>query len=84
MIFTFLLDLLYRLLNLLVGFLPTGALPSEIGSSIAALWGYANAFSYVIALDTLIQVLLLAIAFDLILLLWWFVQWIIRKVPGMQ
>jgi len=35
-------------------------------------------------LDTLIVVLVLVIGFDLIVLLWHIIQWIIRKVPGMQ
>lgn len=84
MITSFLLDLGYRLLNFLLSFFPSGTLPPDIGNALSTVWGYVNAFSYVIALDTLLQVLLLVLAFDLVVLLWHIVQWIIRKVPGMQ
>lgn len=84
MITTFLLNILYNFLETILSFLPTGQLPSAISTSIVNIWGFVNAFSYVIALDTLLQVLLLVLAFDLVLLLWHLIQWIIRKVPGMQ
>jgi len=84
MIGTFFLTILNSFLGLLVGFLPTGGLPAEVSSSITSVWGFVNAFSYVIALDTAIQVLVVVIGFELILLLWAFVNWIIRKIPGMQ
>jgi len=84
MISTFILTILHAFLGFIVGLLPTGSLPSSISSSLTNIWGFVNAFSYVIALDTLIQVVALAIAFDLVVLLWHVVQWIIRKIPGMQ
>jgi len=84
MIVSFFLQVLYALVSTLVNFLPTGGLPASIETSLISVWGYVNAFSYVIALSTLIQVLLLYIAFDLVVLLWHLIQWIIRKVPGMQ
>jgi len=84
MIISFILDLFYRLLNGLVGLLPSGSIPSSVSDSITNIWGMVNAFSYVIALDTFIIVLLLVLAFDGIVLLWHLIQWIIRKIPGMQ
>jgi len=84
MITTFLLQILSSFLNFIVGLLPTGNLPTAISSSITSIWGYVNAFSYVVAVQTLIQVVVLVIAFDIGMLLWHLIQWIIRKVPGMQ
>jgi len=84
MITTFLLTVLLSFLSLLVGFLPTGSLPAAVATSVTSLWGYVNAFSYVLALDTLLQVLVLVVAFDITMLLWHIIQWIIRKIPGMQ
>jgi hypothetical protein len=84
MITTFLLTILGSFLGVLLALLPVGHLSSSITSSVTNIWGFVNAFSYVIALDTLIQVVLLMIAFDLVLLLWHVINWIIRKIPGMQ
>lgn len=84
MISTFFLTIFFGLIGVLVGFLPTGSLPVLVSSSITSIWGFVNAFSYLIALDTLITVLVLVLAFDLVILLWHVIQWIIRKVPGMS
>jgi len=84
MISTFFLTIFYGLVSLLVSFLPTGVLPTQISTAFAYFWGVANSFSYVIPMDTLLKVVVLAIAFDGILLIWWFINWIIRKIPGMQ
>lgn len=84
MITTFLLNIFFSLVNALLGVLPVGSLPSGVSSSITSIWGYVNAFSYVIALDTFLQVLALVVAFDLVVLLWHIIQWIIRKIPGMH
>jgi len=84
MIITFFLTVLYNFLSFVLSFLPTGNLPVGISSAITSVWGYINAFSYVIALDTFLQVLLLVLAFDFIVFSWHVIQWIIRKIPGMQ
>jgi len=84
MISTFFLTILAGFLGILLGFLPVGALPPDVSAAITNTWGMVNAFSYVIALDTFLQVLFLVLAFDLVVLLWHIIQWIIRKIPGMQ
>lgn len=84
MITTFILDIFYNFVNFLVNLLPTGSLPTSIASSIENIWGFINAFSFVIALDTFLQVLLIMLAFDAVVLLWHLIEWIIRKVPGMK
>lgn len=84
MIISFFLSILFLLVNGVVSLLPVGELPVAFGTSVASIWGYVNVFSYVIAVSTLIQVVVLYIGFDLVVLLWHVVNWIIRKIPGMQ
>jgi len=84
MIASFFVSASTLVLSFLLGLLPEGTLPVSVSSSLTSIWGMVNAFSYLIALDTLIVVLVLVIGFDLIVLLWHIIQWIIRKVPGMQ
>jgi len=83
MISTFFLSVFNSFLNLLLGLLPTGHIPTDLSNAFVSLWGVINTFSYLIAVDTLIQVFLLAMAFDIALLVWRFINWIIRKIPGM-
>ena len=84
MISTFFLTSFYGLIALLLGFLPTGFLPSGVAQGINYFWGVVNTFSYIIPLDTMLQALLLVFAFDFAILLWHFINWVIRKIPGMQ
>jgi len=84
MIVTFILNILYGFINLIIGFLPVGNLPSGFATALTYLWGVTNFFSYLIPLDTLLQAVIVVLIFDLVLLLWSFVNWVIRKIPGMQ
>jgi len=84
MISTFFLAITYGLVNLVVGFLPTGSLPSVISTSFAYLMGIVNAYSFIVPIDTLLQAAAVILVFDGSLMLWYFINWIIRKIPGMQ
>lgn len=84
MISSFFISASASVLAFLLALLPVGTLPASVSTSITSIWGMVNAFSWLIALDTLIQVLVLVIAFDLIVFLWHILQWVIRKVPGMS
>lgn len=84
MIFTLILNFFYALLNFLIEVLPTGNLPAGFTSALNYFWSVVNAFSYIIPVGTLLSALLIMLAFDLAVLVWHFVQWIIRKIPGMQ
>ena len=72
------------MVSLLIGFLPTGHLSSSFTSALTQLWGIINTFSYLIPVDTLLTLVGLVIAFDIAVLLWRVVNWVIRKIPGMQ
>jgi len=84
MISTFLLTLLYSFLNLITGILPTGHVPAIMQTAFAYFVGIANSFSYVIPVATLLQAMAVVIAVDGAIMVWHFINWIIRKVPGMQ
>jgi len=84
MISTFFLTTFSGLVNLLVGFLPSGHLPAAMTSSFAYFIGIANAFNYVVPIATMLQALAVVLAFDGAILLWHFINWVIRKIPGMQ
>lgn len=84
MITTTLLSILFVFLNGLVGLLPTGHLPAAMTTGFAYFFGIANQFTYIFPIYTLMQALVVYLVFDGVILLWHFLQWIIRKIPGMQ
>jgi len=84
MIFTLILNFFYLLLQGLLALMPSGHLPTVISTSFAYIFSIANQFSYVLPIATLIEALLVVVAFDGAILLWQFLNWIIRKIPGMQ
>jgi len=84
MITTFLLTSFYSLIGLLLGILPTGHLPTQITTAFAYFFGVANTFTYIVPIYTLMQAMLVVLAFDGAVVLWHFANWIIRKIPGMS
>jgi len=84
MITTFLLSLFFGLIGLLLAILPVGHLPEVMTTAFAYFLGVANTFSYVIPVATLLQALVVVVAFDGAILVWHFINWVIRKIPGMQ
>jgi len=84
MIFTLILNFFFLLITGLVGLLPTGNLPAVIGTSFTYIVSIANEFTYVIPIPTLLEALGVVVVFDTAILVWHFVNWIIRKIPGMQ
>jgi len=81
MIVTVFLNFVDLFISGLLGFLPTGYLPSGIESAILYFWGALNSFSYIFPVATLLEALLFVLAFDLALLLWHLVQWLIKRIP---
>jgi len=84
MIFTIILNFFYLFLTGLINLLPAGHLPSAITTSFAYFFGIANQFNYVVPIATLMEALLVVVAFDGAILIWQFLNWIIRKIPGMN
>lgn len=84
MISTFFLSIFNGFVNLLVGFLHTGHLPAAIGSAFTYFASLLNLFSYIVPVDTMLQAAVLILSVDAAVMLWHFINWIIRKIPGMQ
>jgi len=84
MITTFLLYIFNAFVGFLISFLPSGNLPIEITNAFTYFVGIMNAFSYVIPVATIFQAFALVIAVELAIMLWNFINWVIRKIPGMQ
>lgn len=84
MITTFFLSIINSFVGLLLNLLPTGSLPSGISTAISYFWAIVNSFSYVFPVSTLLAAFLVLLAFDLAVLLWHLLQWILRKIPGVQ
>jgi len=84
MIITFLLYIFNAFVGFLVSFLPSGHLPTAITTAFAYFLAVVNSFSFVIPVDTLLQAAGVILVFDGAMVIWYFVNWIIRKIPGMQ
>lgn len=84
MITTFILTILYSFSNLVLAFLPTGTLPAGFTTALAYFWGALNAFSYIFPVSTLLAALAIVLAFDVGVMAWHFLQWVIKKIPGLH
>jgi len=84
MIVTILLNLFDLVVGSLLNLLPSGSLPTEISTGVNYFVGVVNTFSYVIPVATLFEAFALVVSVDLAILVWHFINWTIRKIPGMQ
>jgi len=84
MIITFFLNILNSFLVGLISLLPSGHLPTIMTTAFGYFMSLLNSFSFIIPVDTLLQAVGVVLLFDGVILLWNFINWIIRKVPGMQ
>jgi len=84
MITTFFLTIFYAFVGGLLALLPTGHLPAIMQTSFEYFLGIANLFSYIVPIDTLLQAVLVVLVFDGAIVLWHMINWVIRKIPGMQ
>jgi len=67
-----------------VNLLPNGVMPADISSSFTFLVGVVNTYNYVVPLKTLLAAAGVVLIFDSAMLLWHLLNWVIRKIPGMQ
>lgn len=84
MITTFLLYIGLSFVNFIIGFLPVGNLPATITTAFAYFMSVVNSFSFVVPVDTLLQAAGVILVFDGAMVGWYFLNWIIRKIPGMH
>jgi len=84
MIISFLLTLFSLFLSGLINLLPSGHLPTAITTAAAYFMALLNSFSFIVPVDTLLQAAGVILVFDGALVVWYFLNWIIRKIPGMH
>jgi len=70
MITGFFLQILLAVANFVVGLLPVYDLPAAVSSAISTAWGYMNALSFLLPMNTLLTVLGIAMVFHVSLLVW--------------
>jgi len=82
MIFQFLFSIPAYLVQALVSLLPDGGtLPTEWTNAVYTMWGYVNAFSFIVPIDTLLWALGVAVAFHVSIFTFKTFNWIINKIP---
>lgn len=82
MITGFLLSIPGYMIQLLVSILPNGqSVPVEWVSAVYSIWGYINAFSFIVPVNTLVFCLGIALTFHIGVLTFKIIHWIITKIP---
>jgi len=72
-------------IRLVLGLIPASdGLPQGVADAISTAVGYIKGVSFIFPIATLFQILLLIFAIEAGLLLWKFINWLIKKIPGMQ
>jgi len=81
MIASFFISIAASVLSLLIGLLPVAHLPTQFSSSLVYFWGIINSFSYVLPVDTLLQVALIVLGVEAFLLLFHIARFIFKHIP---
>jgi len=84
MIVTLLLNFFWNFISGMLNILPQGTLPTGIATGINYFVGIINSFSYVVPVATLFEAFAVIVGFDVAILAWHLMNWVIRKIPGMQ
>jgi len=85
MITTFILSIPLFFIQALINVLPnSNGLPSEVTSAIVTVWNYGQGASFFFPISTLLTLVVLVFAFEAGILAWKFVNWILRKIPGVN
>jgi len=85
MIGTALLTILFFFLNAVISILPASeGLPDEIGTAFETIIGLAYDFNSVFPVDTFLTVLGLAVTFHAGIFLFNGLNWVIKKIPGVN
>lgn len=82
MLFVPLLIIIYGLIYVVVGVLPSGTLPGSISSGFSTVVGYAYVVNNFLPIDTFLTLLKYSVYVDGIMLLFWFGMFIINYVRG--
>jgi len=82
MIFAWLFNLPAQLLAALIALLPVGQpIPADWVAAVYSAWGYVNAFSFIVPVQTLLTCVGIAVSVEIAVLGFKFFHWIITKIP---
>lgn len=82
MILTLLIYLVIGIITILCFFLPTwNPIPDEFVGWVSQAFALVRGMDWWLPTDHLFRALLVSFAIDAILLIWWVVAWILRKLP---
>jgi len=70
MITGFFLQILLAVASFVVNLLPVYNLPTAVTSAISTAWGYMNTLAFLLPMDTILQVFVLALIFHVSILIW--------------
>jgi hypothetical protein len=85
MIGTAVLSIIYTFILLLVAILPVSTgLSDDVTSAISNALDVAYSFDYIIPMETVINVLVIAVGFHAGILVFKGINWIMRKIPGVN
>lgn len=76
------LNIIYYFIYNITGILPTGNLPAEVGNTITTMAGYLKYIKTIFPVDTLLEVLTLILTIEAALLTYYFIMWVIHRIPG--
>lgn len=85
MIADFLLSIPAYIIQAMISVLPDGsALPVEWVNAVYSIWSYVNSFSFIVPVNTLLFCLGISLTMHFGVFAWEALNWVIRKIPGMQ
>jgi len=85
MITDFVLSIPLFFVRAFVSFIPASdGLPAGVSSAISSAVSYMNGLSYFFPIDTFLTVTVLILSVEAGILLWNSINWILRKIPGVN
>jgi len=83
MITTIFLNIIYAFVSFFINLLPLGTgFPASWIAGIYSIWGYINAFSFIVPVDILVFALSIAISFHLFIFGWNILHWVYGLIRG--
>ena len=77
-----LLNIIYYFVYTILAILPSGHIPEAAADAISTMGGYLEYIKIFFPVDTLLTVLGLILATEAIFLSYYFIMWIIHRIPG--
>lgn len=85
MIFEWILSLPAYFLQSIIMLLPqSSGVPTEWIESLYTMWGYVNAFSFIVPVNTIVFCLSTIMGYYLIVFGFDLIAWLLKKIPGVN